>query len=187
MKKLIFIFVILFVLIIVTGCSARKNTVHFNPIEASNETDEATDTEAEEVTDVEDDLGPDLAITSFIGDNLDTSVGYHIIRGATPKKTSTIKINDYKLSRYYSGQTEWSYIASSTVGTLKEGENSYTVHALDAEGNEIGSKSFTINYEAPDELPNVGSNGWMALIISFLISIIYFATKRLRKAYIKNI
>jgi hypothetical protein len=180
MKKLISIFVILFVLVITTGCT-RKNTVHFNPKVPTESGEEG------EVAEAEEDLGPDLAVTSFIGDKLATSVGYHVVRGTTPKNTNTIKINDYILAKYYPGQTQWSYIASTALDTLEEGENGYIITSLDKEGNEIDSKSFTINYEAPEALPAVGSNGWIALIISFLISIGYFVIRRLRKVYIKNI
>lgn len=184
MKKLIFIFVILFVLIIVTGCGARKNTVKFNPKVTTEENggDENADGEP-----IPEDPGPDLSVTSFEGENLNTSVGYHVVHGTTPKRTQTIKINDYTLSKYYPGQTQWSYIASSSMGTLDEGENKYKVTALDSEGNEIQSQNFAITYEAPDNLPTVGNNGWVALIISFLISTVYFVIRRLRLAYIKNI
>ena len=180
MKKLIFIFVILLVLVITTGCT-RKNTVHFNP-KVPTETGEGT-----EVAKAEEDLGPDLAVTSFIGDKLETSVGYHIVRGTTPKSTNIIKINDYTLAKYYPGQTQWSYIASTALNTFEEGENGYILTAFDKEGNEIDSQSFTISYETPEALPAVGANGWTALIISFLISIGYFVIRRLRKVYIKNI
>lgn len=188
MKKLIFIFAILFALIMVTGCGARNKTVKFNPIDTATEEDaDANDETNTDSSDEETDLGPDLAITSFIGETLDTTMGYHVVRGTTPKNTHTIKINDYTLSKYHAGQTDWSYIASADLGTLNEGENTYTVYALDAEDNEIGSQNFTITYNVPDNLPSVGASGWIALIISFLISIGYFVTKGLRKAYIKNI
>ena len=189
MKKLIFIFAILFVLVIASGCGARNRTVKFNPIDSTTEenadadSNDKTDTDTPEIPD----LGPDLDITSFEGETLDTTVGYHVVRGTTPKNTDVIKINDYTLSKYQSGETEWSYIASADLGTLNAGENSYTVHALNAEGNEIDSQDFTITYNVPDNLPSVGASGWIALIISFLISIGYFVTNRLRRAYIKNI
>ena len=190
MKKLIFIFAILFALIMVTGCGARSKTVKFNPIDPATEENADTDSNDETNTDSSDeetDLGPDLAITSFIGETLDTTVGYHVVRGTTPKNTHNIKIDDYILSKYNSGQTEWSYIASADLGTLDEGENTYTVYALDVENNEIDSQNFTITYNVPDNLPSVGASGWIALIISFLISIGYFVINRLRKVYIKNI
>ena len=181
MKKLIFIFFILFVLVITTGCT-RKNTVHFNPKIPTDLGEETTD-----VAKAEEDFGPELAITSFIGDKLEINAGYQVIRGTTPKNTNTIKVNDYTLTKYYPGQTQWSYIASTALNTLEEGENGYIVTALDKEGNEIDSKSFTIAYEAPETLPAVGASGWTYLIISLLISTGYFVIRRLRKIYIKNI
>lgn len=189
MKKLIFIFAALFVLIIVSGCGPRNRTVKFNTIDSA--TEESTDTDSNneinnDSSEEEADIDKDLAVTSFIGDSLDTSVGYHVIRGTTPKNTDVIKINDYALSKYESGETEWSYIASTDLGTLSEGENSYSVHALDTEGNEIGSQDFTINYNVPDNLPSVGANEWVTLIISFIISIGYLLTNRLRKVFIRQ-
>lgn len=169
MKNFIFIFSILLTLAITTGCGPRERTVKFNPIDSISE--ESEDIDSYEETDI----GPDLNIVSFIGEKLETNVGYHIIRGTTPKNTNAIKINNYTLSKYNPGQTEWTYIASSDLGTLKKGENSYTVYALNAEGNEIDSQNFTIIYNTPDNLPLVGSSGWVALMISFLISIGYFA------------
>jgi hypothetical protein len=196
MKKLIFISVILFSVILITGCGARNNTVHFNPIETPEEkvngepSDSASSTDTTDNTasaNEEADQEPGLSVTSFAGDSLNTTAGYHVIRGTTPKNTHTIKINDYTLSKYNAGQTEWSYIASAALGTLNEGDNKYTVQALDDKGNEIGSKNFTISYQSPDNLPTVGGSGWVALIISFVISAGYFVIKKLRKVYIKNI
>ena len=196
MKKLIFVFFILFVLVLVTGCNARRNTVHFNPkvdetaemdIDAGSSEDVAEDSADE----TEVDMGPDFDVNSLDleGDKMNTNVSYHVISGTTPANTAKVKVNDYTLQRYQAGQTEWSYIASTGIDTLKEGENKFKITALDAKDNEIGSKEFTITYEAPEipELPSVGSNEWMALIISILISATYFAIRRLRKVYIKNI
>jgi hypothetical protein len=186
MKK--YIFIVLFALIFVTGCGSQKNTVKFNPIGTTEETGESVDKNAETDSAVKTDPNPGLIITSFAGDKLETKIGYHVIRGIAPKNTNTIKINDYTLTKYHPGETEWSYVASSALGTLKEGDNRYTVTALDKEGAEIGSKSFTITYQAPENLPSTGGSGGLAaFIISLLISTGYFATKRLWGTYIKNI
>jgi len=198
MKKLVFIFVILFTLLVNTGCKSKENTIRFNPkidgvttetadtgetVDTENDADENEDGMVAAVID----SGPELAITSFEGDKLDTNVGYHVVRGTTPANTHSIKVNDYTLIRYIPGQTQWNYIASATAGTMVKGENKYTVTSFDAQNNQIGSKDFTIAYNEPENLPSVGVNAWMIFGISILISGLYFVIRRLRKVSIKNI
>jgi hypothetical protein len=202
MKKLVFIFVILFTLLVNTGCKSKENTIRFNPkidgvTTETADTDEKADTESKDEKKPSDDsdvavVAPTqdntvLAVTSFAGDKLDTNVGYHVVRGTTPANTHSIKVNDYTLIRYIPGQTQWNYIASSTAGTMVKGENKYTVTSFDAQNNQIGSKDFTILYNEPDNLPAVGVNTWMIFGISLLISALYFVIRRLRKVAIKNI
>ena len=188
----------MFTLVLATGCNARRNTVHFNPKvdetedvvdTENNEDEESTDSESEEDT-TEVETGPDFSVSSpdLEDGNLDTISNYHIIKGTTPKNTAKIKVNDYTLSRYYPGQISWSYIASTGINTLEEGENEFTIKAFDKDDNEIGSESFTITYTAPEmpELPNVGSNEWIAFIISLTISGLIFGRKKLQKIFIKK-
>ncbi|MFH0837784.1 MAG: hypothetical protein V1880_00775 [Patescibacteria group bacterium] len=47
MKKLIFIFVTLFVIVLISGCGARQNTIRYNNGSQSDETAEATEENAE--------------------------------------------------------------------------------------------------------------------------------------------
>ncbi|MBU0727165.1 hypothetical protein KKA95_00605, partial [Patescibacteria group bacterium] len=130
-----------------------------------------------------------LAVTSIIGNKLETTENHHVIRGLTPSNTYKLKIGDYTLQKYTPGETEWSYIASTSYGTLFEGENTYTVRAYDKEGNEIDSQNFVIAYTAPEipNLPSVGVSTWMILIISTLISTGFFAFKRLKKVLLKDV
>ena len=190
MKKLIFVFIVLFALVLITGCNARKtNTVHFNP-KIDGVTTDAEDNTAEEDTAsiIEETGGPGLAVTSFAGDKLDTDKNYQVIRGTTPKNTYKMKVNDYTLTKYAPGQTEWSYIASTKYGTLTAGENAYKVMSYDKDGNEIGSADFAIAYTTPPapNLPAVGPSIWILLAISFISSGIYFGFRRLKKVFIKN-
>jgi hypothetical protein len=199
MKKLVFIFVILFTLLLNTGCKSRDNTIRFNPKidgvttetagtdEVSDDGDTASDDNADKTIVAAADDNTELAVTSFEGDKLDTNVGYHVVRGTTPKNTQSIKINDYTLIRYIPGQTQWNYIASAMAGTMTKGENKYTVTSFDALNNQIGSKDFTILYNEPESLPAVGANGWFIFGISILISASYFMIRRLRKIFAKNI
>lgn len=195
MKKLVFIFLILLVLVIATGCNTRRNTVHFNPnvneiSDSTNAKNSNNNSDVKIIEVVELGKSPDFAINTPVLENgkLDTNINYHLIKGDTPKNTDKITINDYKLTKYYPGQIEWSYIISTTIGTLSEGENKYDIIAYDKDENEIGAQNFTITYEATEipELPSVGLNSWITFILSLLISSLFFGFKRLRKVYIKK-
>ena len=112
-----------------------------------------------------------FAITSISGDTLNTTKGYHLIQGTTPKATSKITVNGYALSKYKAGETKWSYIAATSLGTLKKGTNYYTVSALDSSGNKIDTKNFTIVYNGTSDgsLANVGNE---SLILSLALAIL---------------
>ena len=190
MKKLIFVFIILSMLVVITGCNARKNnTIHFDPKIDGVTTDvasEASDTGTTSIT--EENVGPGLAVTSFVGDKLETDKSYQVIKGTTPKNTYKIKVNDYTLAKYSPGQTEWSYIASAKYNTLKAGENAYKAIAYDKDGNEIGSTDFNINYVTPPipVLPAVGPSVWIVFILSFVLSGMYFGLRRFKRVYANN-
>ena len=187
MKKLILIFFALFILVVATGCNARKNTVHFDPkIDELSESSENDNEESAEVIS----KGPEFSISTPIMTDgiMNTNINYHLIKGSTPRNTDYITVNEYKLTKYYSGQIEWSYIVSTTIGTLSEGENTYAIRAYDKDENEIGNKDFTITYEIAEipVLPNVGLNSWLILMFSLMISSLFFGYKGLRKVFIKK-
>lgn len=192
MKKLVLIFFVLFILVIATGCDSRRNTVHFDP--KVDEISDLADSENGESEDSENagtvSKGPEFAISTpeLEDGKLSTNVNYHLIKGSTPKNTNTITVNDYRLTKYYPGQIEWSYIVSTSIGTLVEGENEYAVVAYDKDGNEIGGQNFTVAYETAEipELPNVGLNSWLVFIFSLVVSGLFFGFRRLRKVFIKK-
>jgi hypothetical protein len=190
MKKLIFVFIILSMLVVITGCNARKsNTIHFDPkIDGvtTKAEGEVSNTGTTSIT--EESVGPGLAVTSFAGDKLEINKSYQVIKGTTPKNTYKIKVNDYTLTKYSPGQTEWSYIASTKYSTLKTGENAYKAVAYDKDGNEISSTDFNINYVIPPipVLPAVGPSVWIAFILSFILSGVYFGLKRFKRIYANN-
>ncbi|MBU1934504.1 hypothetical protein KKF04_00450, partial [Patescibacteria group bacterium] len=187
---LIFIFFVLFILVIIAGCKLHKNTITFDPKVDESASETSLDINTEDIK---------LAVTSIIGSNLETDSDYHVIEGVASSNTNEIKVNDYILQRYSPGQTGWSYIASTDLDTLAEGENKYAVRAYDEDGNEIGAQDFTITYtpvkvventedtEKDQNLPSVGISGWITFIISLVISIGYFAFRRLKKIFIRNI
>lgn len=204
MKKLLFVFVSLFMLVLTSGCGAQKNTVRFDGDEKTADSateenaDEAKsseeDTAKEEALDGEADEAPatvaasnapsgKLAVTSFDGAYLKTTFSYNVVKGDAPAGTRTIKINDYKLSKYIPGQTKWDYIASTRFGTLKAGLNTYVVKAFDKDGEEIDSVIFSINYEAPavpNVLPGVGPNLWITLLAALIASATFTLFRKYR-------
>lgn len=184
MKKLIFLFCTLLILVVTTACNMHKNTVSFNP-DGEEVTEESSDTTTEGTITTED---IKLAVTSIIGNKLETSENHHVIRGITPSNTHKLKINEYTLQKYTPGETEWSYIASTSYGTLFEGDNSFEVKAYDNDGNELGSEDFVITYNSPEipNLPSVGTSTWMILIISTIFSTIFFGFRRLKKVFLKD-
>jgi hypothetical protein len=188
MKKLLLVFIILIVIVLAVGCNARKKTVSFDG-------DSKTTTV---VTTIDDDSQADkplainttrasgggrLAITSLDNDTLETDAGYHVVRGVAPGDTHRIKVNNYILVRYRPGQTDWSYIASTGMGTLRVGKNNYKVIALDSTGNTIDQTNFSILY-APKvpNLPGVGTPLTASLLISMILSFAWFGFKRFKRS-----
>lgn len=202
MKKLLFVSIALFILLLTTGCGAKQNTVRFNGEDGSSEkesaevSEEATnDGETDETTGeaekiAVEDLAPSadtpsgkLSVTSFDGAFLKTTYSFNVVKGDAPTGTKKITVNDYKLSKFIGGQTKWDYIASTRYGTLKDGLNTYVVKAYDANGDEIDSMIFSINYEAltaAATLPNVGANLWLTLLATFMLSGIYSVLRKYR-------
>lgn len=225
MKKLLFVFITLFMLLLTTGCGTKQNTVRFNSEDGSSEkesavateevTEEATtDGETDEDTEVTEEEKTDgkevvndkeavkeekttekkttaatitpsgkLTVTSFDGAFLKTNYSFNVVKGDAPIGTKKITVNDYKLSKYIGGQTKWDYIASTRYGTLENGLNTYVVKALDANGEEIDSLIFSINYEAsatPQILPGVGTSHWLTLLTAFIITGLYTVFRKYR-------
>ncbi len=187
MKKLAFFFIILISLTIIAGCnSTRKKVTHFSSqkgesvIENAEEDDAKTtittlnNGEKAELEPIEipasNEEGVELSVTSMEKNSIESDKGYHLIQGTTPKNTTKIVVNEYPLNKYEAGETEWSYIAAVSLGTLEKGENHYTIRAIDAEGNEIASENFSILYNGIDSgaLVPAGSN----LNLVFILTVI---------------
>ena len=194
MKKLIFVFVALFILVLISGCNARNNnTVRFDDNGADITSDVTSDDDdSEDVADTSDENVEEvvvkapsgkLEVISFDGAYLKSNLSHNIVRGGASSDAHTITINDYKLQKYYQGQGEWSYIASSTYGTLEDGWNNYVVKTFDKEEKQIDSLIFSIEYEAPvvpDELPDVGASHWLLLFFSIITGFTYTVFRKLR-------
>ncbi|MFH0820354.1 MAG: hypothetical protein V1908_01125 [Candidatus Peregrinibacteria bacterium] len=183
MKKLVLLFLVLLAVVLVVGCNARRNKGEF----AENETTTVVtpiDEDSSEPLSVNGaaklaDAGT-LAVTSPEGGTLETSKVYNVIRGTAPKNTARIQVNDFTLTKYRPGQTRWNYIASTYINTLKPGDNSYAVKALDSTGKVIAETSFSITYNAPEVpvLPGTGSPLMTSLIVSILLTLSWFGFKQ---------
>lgn len=179
MKKLLFVFVTLFGLALISGCGNHQNTVRYNGDNSSatsdktgvdekaspeadkaandGETDTAattTDQKEEKTKSPSAQTAPavptgKLAVTSFPGAYLKTKFSFNVVKGTVPSNTHNIKINNYQLSKYLPGQTRWDYIAATRFATLNSGLNTYVVKSYDAKGDENGSLIFSIYYDAP--------------------------------------
>lgn len=73
------------------------------------------------------------------------------ISGTVPAGTAGVIVNDYRLQLFRSGDTTWSYLASTALGNLHDGSNVFIVVALDAAGNRSAPVQITVNLEAGTE------------------------------------
>lgn len=74
-----------------------------------------------------------------------TGTGF-LLEGSTSKQTASIWVNGYRLQLYASGKTFWNYIASTALGTLKEGTNSYKIVARDSANQILDTFTYTVEY-----------------------------------------
>ncbi len=79
--------------------------------------------------------------------NYTTNEPSFFIRGTTSSNTAAIEVNKYRLQLYEAGSTKWTYLADAELGTLKPGENVYTVVAYNAADEASEEETITINYE----------------------------------------
>ncbi len=135
------------------------------PIEIPAETQAETQKDAETA-----DEAVRFAVTSLSKSILETDKGYHFIEGTTPSGTEKIVVNGYTLNKYNPGSTKWSYIAAVALGTLRQGENNYTVRAIDTDNNELGSESFSILYSGIEtgKLVPTGNGLTLSLILTLI-------------------
>jgi len=81
------------------------------------------------------------------GQTLTTKESVIEITGEAPPNTAAILVNDYRLQLFQAGGKTWSYLANAKYGNLVEGENIFSVTALDKDGNRSAPRSITIIYE----------------------------------------
>jgi hypothetical protein len=58
-----------------------------------------------------------------------------------------VSVNGYNLKKYKSGDTTWNYFANADYGLMKEGENTYEVYAVAANGDKGPSITVKVKYQ----------------------------------------
>ena len=73
------------------------------------------------------------------------------LRGTVQKGVAGIIVNEYRLQLFQSGDTTWSYLASTKLGNLQWGMNAYDVVAIDDAGNRSAPARIHILLEQGEE------------------------------------
>lgn len=106
---------------------------------------------------------PAITAPAKTGETYRTQQAEFAIRGTVPAGTAGVMVNDYKLQLFRSGDTTWSYLASTALSNMKPGTNVFTVYALDAAGNKSEPATITILLEPGTEgVVSGGSTGGTA-------------------------
>lgn len=87
---------------------------------------------------------PAITLPAKTGEMYRTSKTEITLQGTAPVGTQGIMVNDYRLQLFQPGNTTWSYLASTQLQNLKQGENIFDVYALDAAGNKSAPARVTI-------------------------------------------
>ncbi|MDD5751300.1 MAG: FecR domain-containing protein [Candidatus Peribacteraceae bacterium] len=80
---------------------------------------------------------PTISLPAKDGQVYRTQKTEFIVRGTAPADAAGIVVNDYRLQLFQPGDREWSYLAGTRLDNLREGENLFTVYAI----NDVGTKS----------------------------------------------
>lgn len=89
-----------------------------------------------------------LKITSpNSGQDITINTNEITLSGTAPSNAAFIQVNDYFLQKFKAGNTSWSYIDKE----LLEGQNVFTVQALDAQKRFLASDKITITVKKEDE------------------------------------
>ena len=198
MKKILFLNLLLFSLVIFSACSNKsisssKAKETGSGTETSSNTDKSTEKSEDITTNAEANekessnslvkqnspLGLTITNPSNKG-NFTTGYNWNVIRGLTSTKTSAIEVNGYRLTKYVAGSQSWNYIAATKMQTLTEGDNEYVIKAFDADENVIDETIYHINYQNGHALPNVGTSLNITLLLTLIFTLNLFI--RCRKA-----
>jgi hypothetical protein len=128
--------------------------------QSTSETEESgsqeTQATAEETEETQEESAPGAPeILKPGADERTVTGGIVVISGTVPAGTTKVtveqvidgKTDSYVLSKFKTGDTEWSYNVAEKYGNLKEGENTYSVYAYDEKGEKSEAAEVTITYE----------------------------------------
>lgn len=87
---------------------------------------------------------PTIETPAHGGQTYRTSATEIEIRGTAPKDAVAIVVNDYKLQLFAPGQEDWSYLAKTSYDNFTQGENVYTVYAINQGGYKSAPVTITI-------------------------------------------
>ncbi len=91
------------------------------------------------------------------GETLRTSQNEVEITGEVSSGIAAVVVNDYKLQLFTAGNRTWSYLASTNLNNLNPGENTFTVYAMDADGNRSPTRTITIIFTPGNIQSGTGS------------------------------
>ena len=91
------------------------------------------------------------------GGTLTTGLREVEITGEAPAGAAAIVMNDYKLQLFKPGSRTWSYLASTALGNMVVGKNTYTVTVLDSDGNKSPPRSIFIVFNLTGSETATGS------------------------------
>lgn len=184
MKKTLILFVLTLVLLSNSACT--NQSVSSSKAQDATTEEGAATTETGAITtetgatNATNGTTQNLSVTSPTkGEAYNTGLNWNVLRGTAPQGTVSVEVNGYKLAKYIPGSTTWNYIAATRMQTLKEGENAYTIKALDAEGNLLQKLEYVIHYQNGYALPNVGTGLPLLVLLSFVTAGAIFFRRRL--------
>lgn len=94
-------------------------------------------------------------IVSVAGSTQKDANGYYVVKSnpatlmGSASGAAKVVVNGYELQKYQSGSGTWSYYANADFGLMKEGENTYEIYSLDAEGNKSEVMIVKVIYAPP--------------------------------------
>lgn len=87
---------------------------------------------------------PVIAEPAKAGETYRTDSEEIVLRGTAPAGTEGIKVNEYRLQLFDPAKGTWSYIASTKLGNMKKGTNTFDVVAIFAENRQSTPARLTI-------------------------------------------
>ncbi len=134
---------------------ADEEVVSEDLSDPEDDVEEEVEEVVEEETSV--DLGPlgNPAVISVSGGNEIDEGGFYNVTGNPATIVGSISgaakviVNSYTLTKFFPGDTTWTYFANADYDLMQEGENTYEVYAVDAEGNKSEVVTFQVRYTPP--------------------------------------